>query len=386
MVRTASIVRAEKCDAPAQAAHERARGRAGGAKSLPFGWVGKSAALAAARGAPILELLWDSGIGQPGQCIADDDALSAAQYMLMGVGIINLVDDEMHTAARSKMPRGTVSTGLRIMASARSLRTAIESLRKFYTLVGINQTIELVSSGPTTRLELSADIPDSRLSAAIEEMIIISLHCQISFIIDRPLPVFSMVTHGDHPYRNDVHPYLGCKVGSGSKTSLIFPTSCLDLQPVARIGDTPVTDAVLCWLKQIVSHSPSAIDREVLKPMSAAVFDRLRVQDISFGECCLELGLQSDELRRALSGEGTGYRPLRQRALLERLRPHLLAGAGMDDIALDMGFSDARSLRRSLRSASGMSLTELRESIDLVGPCYDQSLISHLKCQLNAME
>ncbi|MDQ4420991.1 AraC family transcriptional regulator ligand-binding domain-containing protein [Sphingobium sp. DEHP117] len=386
MGRAAGIVKIEKDHASVQSSNLFMRKRTTAVRSLPFGWAGKSAALAAARGAPILELLRAAGVGDSEQCIADGDALSAAHYMLMGVGTINLVDDELHAVSRTKMPRGTVSTGLRIMASARSLRTAIESLTKFYALIGQNQKIELGISGSTTRLELSADISDSRYSAAIEEMIIISLHCQFSFILDRFLPVCGIVTHGDHPATNLTHPYLGCKVLRGPKTALIFPTSCLDLQPIAKIGDTPVTDAVLYWLKQIETQGFSRIGCQTLKPISAAVFERLRVRDVSYGECCLELGFTGDELRRALCAEGTGYRSLRHSALLERLRPYLASRANMDDVALDMGFSDARSLRRSLRSASGMSLTELKASIDLVTSCRDPSLIGHLKHQLNAME
>lgn len=386
MARAANIFGAEWGDANNDPARPSARSKAAAVKSLPFGWAGGSAAMAATRGVPIVELLLDAGVEGSRNCIADQAALSAAQYMLMGVGIINLVDDEMHAISRTRMPRGTVSTGLRIMASARSLRTAIEALGKFYGLIGQKQKVELISSGATSRIELFADISDSRISAAIEEMAIISLHCQLSFILDRFLPVCGMVTYGDHPTSNLMHPYLGCKVLRGAKTALIFPTSCLDLEPVAKIGETPVTDAVLYWLKQLEAQSLPTIDRQSLKPFSAAVFDRLRVRDISYAQCCLDLGFHGDELRRALLAEGSGYRSLRHSAVLERLRPHLVSGANMDDIALEMGFSDARSLRRSLRSASGMSLTELKESIDIISPCHDPSLIGLLKRQLNAME
>jgi hypothetical protein len=121
-----------------------------------------------------------------------------------------------------------------------------------------------------------------------------------------------------------------------------------------------------------------------LKPVSATVYDRLLDCDLSYAECGIELQLPGDELRRALSAEGNGYRALRHRALLERLRPHLLSGASLDDIAFALGFSDARSLRRSIHSASGLSVTELRSALSLADIHDDPLLIGLLKHQLDA--
>lgn len=354
-------------------------------RGLPFSWAGRTATIAAARGAPILDWLTRANVGGPDGVINDDTALSVVQYTLMCVGIMNLVDDEIHGVSRTKTRRGTAAIGLRIMASARNLRTAIEALDKFYTMMGQGEKITLVTSGPTTQLQVSADISDLNLSATVQEMIAVSLHCQLSFILDRLMPLSAFVTQGDHPYGNQVHPYLGCTVLRGKTTALVFPTSCLDLQPVAKLGNTPVTDAVLNWLEQLNARDLGGAARDNLKPVSTAVYDKLRQRDLSYEQCSLELRLPSDELRRALSAEGSGYRRLRHSALLERLRPHLVAGASLDDVAPELGFSDARSLRRSLRSASGLSVAELRKAICIVDNRDDPSMIGRLKYQLDAM-
>lgn len=354
-------------------------------KGLPFGWAGKTATVAAARGAPILDWLSRSNVGGPEGVIKEDTSLSVAQYTLMCVGIINIVDDEIHAVSRNKMPRGTASTGLRIMASARSLRTAIEALGRFYAMIGQGGKVALVTSGATTQLQISADVSDPSISVTVQEMVAVSLHCQFSFILDRLLPLSAFVTHGDHPFSNCTHPYLGCPVMRGTKTALVFPTSVLDLEPVAKLGDTPVTDSVLHWLKQLDARARSGFAENDLKPISAAVYDRLRERDLSYAECSNELSLPSEELRRALSAEGSGYRMLRHSALLERLRPHLASGACLDDVAPALGFSDARSLRRSVRSASGLSVAELRRTISAVDTRDDPLMIGRLKRQLDAM-
>jgi hypothetical protein len=352
---------------------------------LRFGWAGKTAALAAARGAPILDWLSGANVGGPEGVIHDDTPLSVAQYTLMCTAIINLVDDEIHAVSRTKVRPGTSSIGLRIMASARTLRTAIDALGKYYTMVGQREKITLVTSGSTTQLQVSEDVSDPYLSATVQEMIAISLHCQFSYILDRLLPLCAFVTHGDHPNGGQVHPYLGCTVVRGKQTALVFPTACLDLEPVARLGDTPVTDAVLFWLKQLDARTLAGFDPLDLKPVSAAVYDRLRDRDLSYAECSLDLRLPGDELRRALSAEGNGYRTLRHRALLERLRPHMISGASLDDVAPALGFSDARSLRRSVRSASGLSVAELRKTIGVVSTRDDPMIMGRLKRQLDAM-
>lgn len=352
---------------------------------LPFGWAGKTATIAAARGAPILDWLTHANVGGPQGVINDNTALSAAQYTLMCVGIMNLVDDEIHAVSRTKTRRGTAAIGLRIMASARSLRTAIEALDKFYTMMGQGEKITLVTSGPVTQLQVSADISDPDLSATVEEMIAVSLHCQFSFVLDRLLPISAFVTHGDHPYSNQIHPYLGCTVRRGKRTTVVFPTWCLDLEPIAKLGDAPVTDAVLHWLNQLDARTVAGFGQYKLQPISAAVYDKLRERDLSYAECSHELRLPSDELRRALAAEGCGYRGLRHSALLERLRPHLISGASLDDVAPELGFSDARSLRRSVRSASGLSVAELRQTVFIGDTRGDSLMIGRLKHQLDAM-
>lgn len=357
-----------------------------GSGSLPFGWAGQTAIIAAHRGMPIFDILAGAGIGGPRGIIDDQTAVSAAQYALIGVGIINLVGDEMHAVSRTRMQRGTVSTGLKIMASARTFRAAIESLAKFYSLMGQAEKIDLVVSGGVARVELTAGIDDKRVAAVIEEMMAVSLHCQFGFVLGRSLSLLALVTPGDHPNSNLGHPYLDCRIVRGTTTALLFSASYLDLEPSAKISDTPITDCVFDWLDRIGNPASAGVDRDSLKPLSAAVFDKLRELDISYAECCQQMGMQGDELRRALFAEGSGYRLLRHSALIDRLRPHLAAGENMDDVAMALGYSDARSLRRSVRSASGMSLTELRQNINRARPSYDPLVIGRLKHQLDAME
>lgn len=355
------------------------------ARTLPFVWAGKTAAVAAARGVPIVDWLLGENVGGAAGVITGQTALSVAEYALMCAGIINLVDDEVHAVSRTRMPRGTHSTGLRIMASARTLRTAIEALGRFYTLIGQGEKINLAISGSTAQVQVAADISDPTLSATVQEMMAVSLHCQFSFILDHLLPLCAFVTPGEHPNINKSHPYLGCTVLRGQTTALVFPTSCLDLEPVAKLGDTPVTDAVLFWLKRLDARTAGFV-RHSKKPVTTAVYERLQHRDISYVECGIELRLPGDELRRALAAEGSGYRSLRHTALLERLRPHLVAGSSLDDVALALGFSDARSLRRSVRSASGLSVAELRTAARIADSRREDPLmIGRLKRQLDAM-
>ena len=362
------------------------RPRAPAPHALPFFWAGRTAAIAASRGVPILDILSDAGVGEINDGINDNTVLSLAQYTLMNVAIINLVDDEMHAISRVRMPRGTHSTGLKIMASARSFQAAIESFAKFYDLMGRAEKITLVRTEQTARVEIVADIADRRTAAVVEEMAAIALHCQFSFILDRPLSLLSLVASGDHPHCNATHPYLGCRVVRGASTALVFPAAYLDLEPKAKIDDAPVTRAVMSWLEHIDGQKRVGLNRNSLKPLSAGVFNHLIDRDMSYEECCREMGMHGDDLRRALFAEGSGFRLLRQNALLERVRPHLLSGATMDDIAAAVGLSDARSLRRSIQSVSGMSLTELKRSASRNDNNHDPLVMTRLRYYLDAMD
>ena len=328
------------------------------ARGLPFGWIGRTAKLAAQRGFDVREALAASGVTDGGDVIRDDSILAPESFLLMCALLINAFDDEMHGTTTARMARGTAAMAARTIAGERDLAHAITTMSRFFDMVGSSCRIRLCRAGAFARIEIRAD-GDDPSTVVVEELMAHFLLHQFSFFIGFPLPLTDFATTADdHPAHGRTHPFLGCRVGTGQTTAMFFPQAELNLPSQARSAANPLWDAQLFWLEgRIASQAPP----DLTLPVSRAVFDQLLEHDLDFRGCCTRLGAETAALRRQLAGERTSFRQLRKVALVERVTPILKAGGNLEDAAAFLNYADARSLRRAIKCASGHSVRGLRE-------------------------
>lgn len=330
--------------------------------TLPFGWIGQTAVALGARGIDIEDQLLELGIGAGKGRIDDATPLNAGEYMLMCVRVINAVDDEMHGTTRGQMRRGTAALGHKLFGTGATLGQALDFLVRFYGIAGSFCDIRLCREEGLVRLLINADGGRCDLTATIEEMMATHLHMLASHYLGFLLPLTQFVTtSAHHPSLGARHPYLGAPATLGRTTQIAFSASYLDLKSKESIHAKDLVDAVMHWLTCLGAFEDLELRSKAGDGMSHEVFASLASQDLSFEECCAEIGIGVRDLRAALFAEGVTYRRLRQLALLERARPYLEAQATTDDMAFDLGYSDARSLRRALKSATGLRLSEIRQ-------------------------
>jgi len=84
--------------------------------------------------------------------------------------------------------------------------------------------------------------------------------------------------------------------------------------------------------------------------------------NLSLDQCGVALKTSVVILRRRLAAEGTSYRQIRRRAIITKAKTYLARGDPADDVAVHLGYSDARSLRRALKLAGGGCIEDLRQS------------------------
>jgi len=353
---------------------------------MPFGWIGATASAVAARGVDIEAQLMSLGIGAGGRQLDAGTMLSPTEYMLMCVSVINTVDDEMHGTTRARMRRGTAALGLKLFGTGRTLGTAIGSLFRFYEIAGGFCAVGLSRDDNTATIEIHADGERSDLTAVVEEMMATHLHLIFSYYLGFFLPLAGFTTTSvRHPNLGRRHAYLGAHTSAGDVTRMIFPASYLELPARRQLDDKEPLDAVLYWLSCFEPRDAPGALSETIGETGRIVFSSLLSEDLSFDQCCAEMGVGARALRDTLFSEGATYRQLRKFALIERVRPFLEAQASTDDMAFGLGYSDARSLRRALKSATGYSLGEMRRPGPETGILRGPGLVQNLRTEMSQM-
>jgi AraC-like DNA-binding protein len=171
----------------------------------------------------------------------------------------------------------------------------------------------------------------------------------------------------------------------GDVTQVDFPASYLGLSPKRRIYDKDPVDAAMHWLSCFEPLDAQDGSLGDIGELSRGIFRSLISEDLSFEQCCAAMGIGPRHLRESLAAEGVTYRRLRKFALIERVRPYLEAEANADDMALELGYSDARSLRRALKNATGLSLSEMRLPGGRVDSLRRDGLVGNLRRELAQM-
>jgi AraC-like DNA-binding protein len=194
----------------------------------------------------------------------------------------------------------------------------------------------------------------------VEEVLANWIYVQLCFLLEMPVKLHSYATSAKHPCSGARHPYFGCAVVPSTVSALRFPKYYLDMTPSARLGDAPLLDSVMYWLQQTANRTNFNGLLYRNKPISLSTLGFLTGADLSFDACCDALRVSPRDFRQALIQEGSSFREIRRVALVNRVRPQLGPSTNLEDVAETLGYSDARSLRRGLKAATGLSISRLR--------------------------
>lgn len=353
---------------------------------IPFSWIGHTTLLAEKQGLDLRKSLFDAGVHEKGSLIENTSILGPAESMLSALFLINAVDDEMHGVAKKRMARGTASLASRIITSAKDLEDAIHAVSRLFNIAGSYCKLALEQTSSYTTLKISADISNQITKNIVEEMMAQFLNHQFSYLLDFPLPLMNFITPAaDHPCMGAQHPYLLSPVRHGPVTGIIFPSVYLKSVPKHQHSHNPFWDSHLFWLAHHPATQYAIGQTGDVTSLSKTLLSNLKEFDASFADCCVEMNMSPEEVKRGLVSEGTNFRKIRRTALIERTYPHLQAGASVDDLADILGYSDSRSLRRALKQATGLTISELRQ-LQLNSPSnLSTSFIDTLRTQVKKL-
>ena len=91
--------------------------------------------------------------------------------------------------------------------------------------------------------------------------------------------------------------------------------------------------------------------------------DGVSNQKLSVTNFANDLGLAPSTYRNGLAQQGNNFRKFREQALVDAALVLLRSAISIDAIAVELGYSDARSFRRFMKSATGRTPSELRHDL-----------------------
>jgi AraC-like DNA-binding protein len=314
--------------------------------SIPFSVVSRICAGAMAEGVSQETLLTRSLI-EPKH--GDDrDRISPAQLLLLCMNANYSVEDAALGLGVQRLPIAYSSIGLRAMLGCSTLEGGLRSLERLYEVASSAVRIKLQTEGDDALVVVRAEGRTEAASHTVEDTYLswMSMHC--GQFLGRPLPMTEILTRDPaHASLGRPHFALGAPVKRGRFSALRFPKTLLAFKRVGRGSDTPTWDCMRPWLES-VDGSRQLVD-------DAAVWS-LGINGLA-KQACVSVAT----MRRRLEESTGGYRRARQRDLVSAGIARLtVSDASVESIAADLGYADARSFRRFLKSATGKTPNDIR--------------------------
>lgn len=330
-------------------AHQLISGHPG----VPMHWVRRHCAGAIQAGLDFEAMLRESCIDlDPGDPRGE---ISRAQHLALILGVILALGDEAHGMAKRPIQIGMNNLAMRVAAAARTVEEAIEAFAQFYEKTASPVRLQISASTDSLDVHIALDSIASDQAAAIEEVHIVALMLNLSWLAGRKLKARSFFV------RDPLHPHIGRQHWGFDAPVRFGPSTLLRLAPRQALlaGRVPAAGDFM-WqpLKYWIENDPR------INPQASWADATLRVADLT------ESGALSERsLRRRFANEGHSFRALRRSAIATAgVRQLLSTDDPVEQIAAELGYSEARSFRRLLKSATGMTPAQIRTDSTLSVP------------------
>ena len=284
-------------------------------------------------------------------------ALTADQHFLMMLNSIDITDDESHGLADRPLRPGYAVIALRAMLGTATLEGALRVLARYFALSSSVFALEVREGGGLASIALKADGRHAVRAAMLEEIWLMTLNMFLSWFVGRRLPALAVsVARADHPDLGRPHWAIGAPVSLRESTSLLVPGACLKLPKRAGETDEPIWAAMSFWM-QLTAPPPGEGPLGAVLAQSAAPA-KARLQDaVDVALCERQAG------RRVRQAHGSSFRELRAEALTELARDLLIrTDEPIEAIAARLGYAEESSVRRFMRSRTGLTPAQIRKT------------------------
>jgi AraC-like DNA-binding protein len=281
------------------------------------------------------------------------DLVRPAQFLLLCMNTALGIDDAAHGLARSRIDPAYTALGLRVALGCTTLEDAIRAVARLYRTASSAIQMELKTKQDLAILNIRAEPVRDADAIVLEDTYLswIFMHCM--YFLGSAMPVLSVWTRDPFHFNlGGRHFAIGATVRYGPVTSMQFPRILLGRRGVNRAGANPHWDCFRLWLDFIEHGDAAPARREYVTARG-----QLHLEDVA-----TRAGLSASTMRRRLLIDG-GFRHARREALVAAaLRKLRSSDDSVESIAAELGYSDARSLRRFLKAATGATPQQIRSS------------------------
>lgn len=336
---------------------------------IPFDWVERHAAGAVRRGASLEQLLDASvitlrhGDGR--------DLITPLQHGLLSMNTVVSAGDSAHALARRRISPLYPDIGLRVFLGSSTLEGALQAIARLYVSEASPLQIHLRTEGDVATLSVHTDAGDPGEAAILEEIYLVWMFMHLLRYLGRAPPLGAM-TLRDPCHFNLGRPHwgIGALVRHGETTTLAFPKRLLAETASSPATDNPHWECHSLWAAYLQDG-----------PVGGAIDAFVRRGDfVRFGDLARHDGVSPNTLRRRLYVAQGGFRQMRQSTLvdaaLHRLRT---SDDSVDAIGVELGYSDGRSFRRFLKSATGLTPQDVRDGVQACEVGVDALVLSRVK-------
>lgn len=316
-------------------------------RGIPVNWIIQHCQGAVRQGLEAERLLQDAQI-DPGYLDAPhaDAEIDPAQYMLFTMNTAFHVQDALHGLGHDRIRIGNAAIGIRVMLGCATLEGALRAFEQFYGQATHSARVRLETEGDWARIGVISDSPLDRGDQIVEDMALAWVFMCASRFLGRALPVAEVqVRNGQHFNLGGRHWAIRAPVRANATAGLRFPKGLLAARRGGIASDEALWPCFRGWLRFVgideLRGQAFDLDADTATPRSAPA-DR-------------PSGSSWPSIQPARRAE-------RQRLLADRgmclLRD---SGQSVDTVAAELGYSDARSFRRFMKSATGLTPQQIRQ-------------------------
>ena len=320
-------------------------------QTIPLSWALRISAAAIAAGVREEDLLEKSLIDR--RHGDHRDTISHAQYILLCMNTALSTEDALHGLGSRNLHMGYSPLTVRVMDGCATLEDAIHSLDKFYRLASSSVRVKLTTEQGHASLIVHAEGRNPEAGMVLEENQLGWLFVCCSHFLGRFMPLIDATVRNQRPVEAcGAYWALRAQVRRGEVSALRFDKTLLAAPRVGAAGANAFWDCLRPWVQFVEGQNrfpedPARTDNRTLRLKRLAQ----------------RAGVSASTLRRRFRDNEGGFRDARRRAIvavsLERLKG---TQASVEAIAAALGYADARSFRRFLKSAIGQTPDEIRKS------------------------
>ncbi|HEY5921623.1 MAG TPA: AraC family transcriptional regulator ligand-binding domain-containing protein [Kofleriaceae bacterium] len=257
-----------------------------------------------------------------------------------------LGNDLLGLTLAERNPAGAYAVAEFLVRAAPNVEIALQMLSNAAVLINPSLRFEFDADANEGRLMLSVVGQRDTIGRHLNEYTFSYILRQFSSVLDGGLqPTRAWFTHSRDRNAEAVAQHFGCDVRFQARDcGIAIPRTTLTR--AARTSDPPLFAFLLQQARNQLSRIGSS---DIVSQVMRVIEVRLARGDVGAAAVAAAMATTVRSLQRHLGEAGTTYREVLDHVRLRRLEELRRGGVAESDIARELGFADAKSMRRAIK-------------------------------------